>query len=194
MTGPGVATAVVERILPATPDEVYDEWIDPDALLDWMCPRPARCLKVEADPRVGGRIRIDIEDNGQHFYVHGMYTDLDRPARLGFTWSCSTWPDPALVSHVLVTLMPHGAGQTLMTIYHSALTPDLFDQHLTGWRLIAAQLESVLASAGPRDSQGIPASRLTGTPASPAERAWAARERRPRPAAPGGDVPVQARS
>jgi uncharacterized protein YndB with AHSA1/START domain len=156
-------------MLPATPDEVYDEWIDPDALLDWMCPRPARCLKVEAEPRLGGRIRIDIEDKGQQFYVHGTYTDLDRPTRLGFTWSCSTWPDPTLVSCVLVTLMPHGVDQTLMTISHSALTPDLLDQHLHGWRLIAAQLESVLASSNPRDPKGIPASRPTGTPASPAE-------------------------
>jgi uncharacterized protein YndB with AHSA1/START domain len=144
MSEPGVVSAVVERLIPATPDEVYDQWIDPDALLDWMCPRPARCLKVEAEPRLGGRIRIDIEDEGKQFYVHGVYTDLDRPRRLGFTWSCSTWPDPSLVSYVLVTLRPHGLEQTLMTISHSALTPDLSDQHLRGWHLIAEQLESAL--------------------------------------------------
>ena len=119
-------------------------------------------------PRLGGRIRIDIEDRGQRFYVHGTYTDLDRPTRLGFTWSCSTWPDPTLVSHVLVTFTPHGADQTLMTISHSILTPDLRHQHLRGWRLIAAQLEAVLESASPRVPKGIPASRPRGTPASPA--------------------------
>jgi uncharacterized protein YndB with AHSA1/START domain len=144
MTAPGLAIAIVERLLPATPDEVYNEWVSPEALLDWMCPRPARCLKVEIEPRLGGRLRIDIEDAGEQFYVHGTYTELDRPTRLGFSWSCSTWPDPTLTSHVLVTLIPHGDNQTLMTISHSALTPDQVDQHLQGWRLIAAQLEAAL--------------------------------------------------
>jgi uncharacterized protein YndB with AHSA1/START domain len=109
-----------------------------------MCPRPARCLKAEVEPWIGGRLRIDIEEAGRQFYVSGTFTDLDRPARLGFTWSCSTWPDPTLTTQVLVTLVPHGAGQTLMTITHSALTPDLIDPHLRGWRLIAGQLDAVL--------------------------------------------------
>jgi uncharacterized protein YndB with AHSA1/START domain len=157
MSTPGVVSAIVERLLPATPDEVYDEWIDPDALLEWMCPRPARCLKVEAEPRLGGRLRIDIEDAGVHFYVHGTYTDLDRPSRVGFTWSCSTWPDPTLTSQVLVTLVPYGLGQTLMTISHSALTPDLLEQHLYGWKLIAGQLQAALQHLG-RSPTGKPTS------------------------------------
>jgi uncharacterized protein YndB with AHSA1/START domain len=144
MTGPAAASAVVERLLPATPDEVYDEWIDPQSLLDWMCPRPARCLKVEADLWVGGRLRIDIEDAGRQFSVFGTYTELDRPNRLAFTWSCSNWQDPTVVSQVVVTLVPRGAGQTLMTITHTALPPDLVDQHLRGWRLIAEQLGAAL--------------------------------------------------
>src|SRR5262249_48034895 len=44
---------VVRRTLPAPPDAVYDEWLDPEALTEWMCPRPARCLAVTLDPRVG---------------------------------------------------------------------------------------------------------------------------------------------
>ena len=141
---PGVVSAIVERILPAPPEEVYDEWLDPDALTEWMCPRPARCVNVFAEPRIGGRLRIDIEESGTHFSVFGRYTDLDRPTRIGFTWSCTTWPDPTLTSQVLVTLAPHGDQETLMTIAHSALTPDLREQHLRGWRLIAQQFEAAI--------------------------------------------------
>src|SRR5262245_56291382 len=136
------ASAVVERVLPASPEQVYDEWLDPQALTEWMCPRPARCVNVLAEPWVGGRLRIDIEELGRQFSVFGMYTDLDRPARIGFTWSCTTWPDPTLVTYVLVTLALHGEHETLMTIAHSALTPDLREQHLAGWRRIAQQLEA----------------------------------------------------
>jgi uncharacterized protein YndB with AHSA1/START domain len=47
-------TAVVRRVMPATPEVVYDEWLDPDALADWMCPRPAVPTAIVCEPRVGG--------------------------------------------------------------------------------------------------------------------------------------------
>jgi uncharacterized protein YndB with AHSA1/START domain len=95
VTGIPGTTALVRRLLPAPPEIVYDEWLDPAALADWMCPRPARCRGIESDPRVGGRLRIDIEEEGAEFYVTGEYLALDRPRRLSFTWACSTCQLPA---------------------------------------------------------------------------------------------------
>jgi uncharacterized protein YndB with AHSA1/START domain len=54
--------ALVVRRLPAPPDVVYDEWLDPVALSDWMCPRPARATKIDLEPIVGGRLHIEIEE------------------------------------------------------------------------------------------------------------------------------------
>jgi len=139
--------AVVRRLLPASPDVVYDEWLDPDALADWMCPRPARCRSVESEPYPGGRLRIDIEDSGAEFSVSGEYLVLDRPSRLCFSWSCSTWPDPSHKSVVNVLLEPRDNEQTLMTIEHTLLPPELVDQHERGWTLIARQLAEELAAA-----------------------------------------------
>jgi uncharacterized protein YndB with AHSA1/START domain len=141
---PGQA-AVVRRVLPASPDVVYDEWLDPAALSDWMCPRPARCRNVESEPWVGGRLRIDIEDSGTEFYVSGEYLVLDRPRRLSFSWTCSTWPDPSLGSVVTVVLEPAGNEQTIMTIEHTLLPPDLVAQHQRGWAAIAGELAAELA-------------------------------------------------
>ena len=149
MTEPITTAALVRRLLPAPPDVVYDEWLDPDAFADWMCPRPARCRGIESDPRVGGRLRIDIEEEGTEFYVTGEYLVLDRPSRLSFTWSCSTWPDPGLSSVVTVLLAPHEDGQTLMTIRHTLLPPGLADQHERGWEAIAGQLAAKLSAAPP---------------------------------------------
>lgn len=137
--------AVVRRLLPAAPDVVYDEWLDPGALSDWMCPRPARCLNVESEPIVGGRLRIDIEDGGAEFFVSGEYLVLDRPRRLSFSWTCSTWPDPNIKSVVTVVLEPRGNEQTFMTIEHSLLPPELVGQHARGWAAIAGQLAMELA-------------------------------------------------
>ncbi len=124
---------------------VYDEWLDPVALSDWMCPLPARATSIDVEPTVGGRLRIEIEENGVRFVVTGRYVELDRPFRLSFTWSCSTWPDPSVESLVTVTLEPHGDGETLMTIEHALVPPDLIDQHQSGWARIAKQLAAELA-------------------------------------------------
>jgi uncharacterized protein YndB with AHSA1/START domain len=142
--------AVVRRVLPAPPAEVYDEWLDPEALSEWMCPRPAHCLRVVCEPRVGGLLRLDIEELGTTFSVTGRFTALERPHHLSFTWTCSTWPTPSHESLVTVRLYPSGADQTLMTIEHALLPPGLTEQHELGWTAIAGQLASALEGSRPR--------------------------------------------
>jgi uncharacterized protein YndB with AHSA1/START domain len=138
---PEPPAAIVRRVIPAPPEVVYDEWLDIEALTEWMCPRPARATKIELDPRVGGRFHIDVEDGGLLLYIEGEYVDLDRPHRLRFTWTCSVWPAAARDSVVTVTLEAHGDKQTLMTIHHALLPPDLVAGHEDGWARIAEQLE-----------------------------------------------------
>ena len=52
----------ITRRLPATPAEVYAEWLDPEGLREWMCPHPARPTNVAVDPVEGGSFRFDIAD------------------------------------------------------------------------------------------------------------------------------------
>ena len=147
---------VVRRRLPAPPDVVYDEWLDPEAMTQWMCPRPARCLKVARDARVGGMLRIDIEDEGEQFFVSGAFLTLDRPRLLRFTWSCSIWPDPGLVTTVSVHLDPYGDRETVMTIRHAMLPPDVRDRHEHGWAKIADQLADKLAVSASTNASDKP--------------------------------------
>jgi uncharacterized protein YndB with AHSA1/START domain len=135
---------MVRRVLPAPPDIVYDEWLDPVGMLEWMCPRPARAVKISLEPSVGGSLRIDIEDSGASLYVTATFVELDRPRRLRFTWSCSAWADPSVQSLVTVTLADHGADETMMTIEHEQLPPEQVDGHRHGWETIAVQLGDAL--------------------------------------------------
>jgi uncharacterized protein YndB with AHSA1/START domain len=123
---------------------VFTEWVDPEALADWMCPRPAYATKIELDPRVGGRLRIDIHDRDTEFYVEGTYLEVAPPRLIRFSWSCSTWEDPTVESVVTVTLEPHGRMDTLMTIHHALLPPENVANHKRGWTLIAEQLGEVM--------------------------------------------------
>ena len=140
--------AVVRRVLPATPDAVFDEWLDPDALREWMCPAPACATRVELDARVGGLVRIDIEELGTEFFVVGEFTELDRPRRLAFTWYCSTWPIDSDESVVTVILEPDGERNTMMTIEHERLPFGTVERHAQGWEAIGNQLAEALLTGG----------------------------------------------
>ena len=142
MTADRVVT--VRRVLPAPPDVVYDEWLDPVGMLEWMCPRPARAVKISLEPSVGRPLRIDIEDSGSSLYVTGTFVELDRPRRLRFTWSCSAWADPSVQSLVTVTLEARGADETMMIIEHEQLPPEEVDSHQHGWGTIAVQFGEVI--------------------------------------------------
>jgi uncharacterized protein YndB with AHSA1/START domain len=146
VTAPRVA--VVRRVLPAPPDVVFDEWLDPVGMTEWMCPRPARAVKVMLEPSVGGSLRIDIEDSGFSLYVTGRFIEVDRPRRLRFSWSCSDWADPSVQSEVTVILEDHGADETLMTIEHEQLPADEVDNHQRGWGAITVQLAEALGARG----------------------------------------------
>jgi len=66
-----------------------------------------------------------------------------------FTWSCSTWQPPAN-SIVTVTLEPHGHEQTMMTIHHAKLPPELVEDHRNGWNKISDQIQDWLTTRARR--------------------------------------------
>jgi len=134
----------ITRHLPATAAEVYAEWLDPDALLEWMCPHPARPTRIQLDPVVGGHYRFDIEDGGA-VVVTGRYLQLDPGRLLSFTWSCDQWADPDAESIVTVVLVPDGDGCEL-TLTHTRLPTEQVAGHTNGWTAIADQLMQRLVS------------------------------------------------
>lgn len=140
-------TVRVRRLMPAAPDVVFDEWLDPESLREWMCPRPVYCVGVAVEPRVGGIVRFDIDDSGSSVLITGQFLTIDRPRVLRFTWSNSDWSDPTVVSIVNVEFEPAGDGQTMMSIEHSLLPPEEFDNFHSGWTLTFGQLAARLEGA-----------------------------------------------
>lgn len=135
----------VRRIMPAVPEVVFDEWLDPASLREWMCPRPTRCITVDVDPIVGGAFRFDVDDEGVSVLITGRFTVIDRPRRLEFTWTNSYWVDPTTASVVEVTFEPLQDDQTLMSIEHTMLPPDEYESFHAGWIRTADQFANVLA-------------------------------------------------
>jgi uncharacterized protein YndB with AHSA1/START domain len=134
----------VQRVMPATPEEVFDQWLDPESLEEWMCPRPVRCVAIIVEPQVGGRVQFDVDDSGTSVLIIGRFLAIDRPHRLRFTWSNSNWADPTTVSVVNVDFKPVGDDQTLMSIEHSLIPPAEFENFENGWTRTFDQLAAVL--------------------------------------------------
>jgi uncharacterized protein YndB with AHSA1/START domain len=137
-------SAVVRKMLSAPAEVAYDEWLDPDALLEFMCPLPARASKVEVEPRVGGRYLIEMVNGDAVTRLTGEYLELDRPRRLKFSWTSDS--HGRFDSVVTVSFEPNGRDQTLMTIDH-ALPPHMVDDHQNGWNTIAEMLALKLTPA-----------------------------------------------
>jgi uncharacterized protein YndB with AHSA1/START domain len=136
----------VQRVMPATPEVVFDEWLDPESLKEWMCPRPVRVVSVTVEPRVGGNVHFDVDDSGTRVLITGHFLAIDRPRLLRFTWSNSNWPDPTAISVVNVAFESIGAGQTLMSINHSLLPPEELESFHNGWTRTFDQLAAVLGN------------------------------------------------
>ena len=136
--------ARVQRVMPAAPEVVFDQWLDPESLADWMCPRPDRCVAITVEPQVGGSVRFDVDHSGTSVLITGQFVAIDRPHLLRFTWTNSDWADPTAVSIVNVAFEPFGDDQTLMSIEHSLLPAEDLDNFANGWAKVCDQLASFL--------------------------------------------------
>ena len=139
MTESSRRSAIVRRVLAAPPEVVYDEWLDPEALAEFIAPHPATAGAVEVDARLGGTLSIAMVDPDRVVQITGEFLELDRPHRMRFTWNSAL--GTGFKSVVTVTFDPHGDDQTLMTIRHDQLPTGWAGDHERGWTLIAAQLD-----------------------------------------------------
>ena len=132
----------IVRRMPASPEEVFDAWIDVDSLREWMCPGTSRVSAAEVDPRVGGRFRIVMRNEAGDTEHSGEYRELRRPERLAFTWIS----EHTLDRETLVTVELRAVGEeTELTLTHEQLPDDdARRKHERGWTGIVEKLAARL--------------------------------------------------
>ena len=117
------STITVTRTVPAPPDQVFAAWVEVDRLATWWWPQLAGTT-YDVDVREGGRFRIQSPAIGAT--VSGVYTAVDAPRRLVFTWVWQDDGEPAPGEDtVVVRFEPEGDGTTV-TVEHTSAehTPD----------------------------------------------------------------------
>jgi uncharacterized protein YndB with AHSA1/START domain len=136
-------TLTVTRLIPAAPERVFDAWLDPAKLGQFMIPaNGGTCGPVTADARVGGDFLIVMRAGGEDIPHSGTYREIDRPRRLSFTWNSRHAARDSLVT---IDFAPEGAG-TRVTLHHVKFNSEgARDGHVRGWTMI---LDTLAATFG----------------------------------------------
>lgn len=130
--------ARLSRPIAASPERVYDAWLEPSSLSAFLCPAPGVVTRVEAlEARLGGAFSLVMVAGETEIPIHGRYTKMDRPRTLTFTWHSMRTTDESLVK---LTFEADGEG-TLLTLEHVGFTDAASrDDHQEGWGSIVELL------------------------------------------------------
>ena len=124
------AAVIVRRTIPASAEVLFDAFLDPNALAEWMRPGAIRSTVATVEPRVGGRYEVLMQGDSGTIPHRGVYRLLDRPRRLVFTWnSPHTGPNETLVT-VDFLKAPNG---TEVVVTHEMLPEEARPSHSRGW-------------------------------------------------------------
>lgn len=110
----------VSRALPATPQQIYEAWLDTDDHGE-MTGAPATC-----DPQVGGAF------TAWEGYIEGTNVALEPFSRIVQRWRTLEFPDDAPDS-ILEIVLEASNGGTIMTINHSEVPEGQGDSYKVGW-------------------------------------------------------------
>jgi uncharacterized protein YndB with AHSA1/START domain len=79
--------AVTRRRMPAPREIVFDAWIDPKGIHEWMCPGNVVSAEATLDVRVGGSFRLIMKGKDEDHVHIGIYQVVEPPSKLVFTWA-----------------------------------------------------------------------------------------------------------
>ncbi len=142
MTTEATGTVRVTRRFDASPESVFDAWLDPAKAIKWLFATPTgRMVRVEIDARVGGLFNFTDRRDGEDIEHVGTYFDIDRPRRLVFTFAVPKYSD--LYTRVTIELAPLATGCEL-TLTHEGVLPQYIEPSQKGWGMLLDALARAL--------------------------------------------------
>jgi uncharacterized protein YndB with AHSA1/START domain len=131
----------------ASSEQVYDAWLDPELIGQWMFGpklREEEVVTMTTDAHVGGTFSFVVRRQGMELDHIGEYLELERPRSLVFTWAVA--PDPIDSSRVNIEIVPDGSGCNV-TLTH-LLSPewaDFVSRIEESWTVMLNALDATLS-------------------------------------------------
>jgi uncharacterized protein YndB with AHSA1/START domain len=156
-----IERVVIERIIPAPPHQVFQAWLDPELLTQWLAPGSLKVMHAEVDGRVGGRFRI-WQGNGEESAggFEAEIVELVPDERLVFNWgfvgpdrisiAAARLPAATVFDSLLTLTFDSAIGNdtrlTRLTLVHERLgalseaMPEVAALVESGWSMVLAKL------------------------------------------------------
>lgn len=134
----------VKKIIPAAPKDVFEAWLNPDALAQFMKPGADKgSSRVTVDAVEGGAFEIVMIAGEKEIPHWGVYEVIRRHERIVFTW-LSEWTTPD--STVTLDFADRGDGTTELTLHHVGFpSAEERDSHEGGWTDILEMSKAVVS-------------------------------------------------
>jgi activator of HSP90 ATPase len=110
-----------KTLVSATPDEVYDAFVDPKKHAAFTG------AKATGTAKVGGHFTAWDD------YISGTYVELEQGKKLVMEWQTVSWTEGYGPSNLLLTFKKHGSG-TELSMVHSKVPPIPAKGFRTGWK------------------------------------------------------------
>jgi uncharacterized protein YndB with AHSA1/START domain len=130
------------RHFDASPERVFDAWIDPETSSKWLFTMPtSESHSAEIDARVGGKYTITDRREGNDYTAVGEYLEISRPNRLVFTFGMPQFSPE--FDRITVEIVPDGSGCQL-TLIQEDLRKGYEKSTKRGWSKMMDQLAVAL--------------------------------------------------
>ena len=133
----------IKRFINAPRERVYTAWTDPAELQRWFGPEDVRTIKIDADVRVGGKYRWDLQkQDGEEWSCLGEYRELVPGKKIVFTWKWDddeNWAEHNSV--VTVELSDRDGGTEVRLVHEKLPSEESRDRHNEGWNSVLDRLE-----------------------------------------------------
>lgn len=144
MSTPEAESVRVTRRLSASPERVFNAWVDPTLLQRWLSPI------AESDARAGGRFRLEVSKPEGSHVVTGEYREFVPSQRLVMSW-CYEGPmtSAGKVEALLTVEFKKDGSETEIRLHHEHLTNPVYLETIRqgAWEKALEQLEQIVSES-----------------------------------------------
>jgi uncharacterized protein YndB with AHSA1/START domain len=138
MTGQPASVVRVTRRFDASPERVFDAWLDPARARRFLFATPTGTMvRADVDPRVGGGFTFTDRRDGEDVEHRGTYHEIDRARRLVFTYSVPRYSSGT--TRVTIEIVPVRRGSEL-TLTQDGVAEEYMERTRNGWTGILDEL------------------------------------------------------
>ena len=127
------------RLIAASPKQLYDAWLDPKMLVQFMIAGDGMsCPKAATDPKIGGRYEIIMNDGSRDIPHTGEYLVLEPHSRIAFTWFS---PFAEHGTEVRLSFAEEAGGTRIELTHLKFQSEESRNGHEMGWNAILDVLQ-----------------------------------------------------